>query len=170
MDVDTRIPRRARGLTLVELVTTLAVAGISLAVLVPSWTGMAERSRVTTTANLLLTHLRYARSEAVHRNAMVSVCPSDDGATCSGDPQGWHNGYLVFVDSDGNRFDCRVDLGSGDIEAVQPVAREDRLPGEDAPRWLPPGDRPPVLTCGRVERVLTADGLLTGYLHDPDGC
>jgi type IV fimbrial biogenesis protein FimT len=103
MDVDRPLPRRLRGLTLVELMTTLAVAGISLAVLVPSWYGVAERSRVTSAANQLLSHLRFARSTAVARHSTVSVCPSDDGASCSGDPFGWQRGYLVFLDPDRDR-------------------------------------------------------------------
>ncbi|MGB5253674.1 MAG: GspH/FimT family protein [Sedimenticolaceae bacterium] len=103
MDVDNTLPRIPRGLTLVELTTTLAVAGISLAILLPSWAALAGRSQVTTAANQLLTHLRYARNEAVMRNQKISLCPSDDGDSCSGDPQGWQRGYLIFIDHDGDR-------------------------------------------------------------------
>lgn len=103
MDVVCNRPRKSRGLTLVELITTTAVLGVSLVVIVPSWSGLAQRNQITTTANLLLTHLRYARSEAVTVNDFVSLCPSDDGASCSGDPRGWQRGYLVFRDDNGNR-------------------------------------------------------------------
>jgi type IV fimbrial biogenesis protein FimT len=103
MDVARPSPRFARGLTLVELLTTTAVLGISLAIVVPSWSGLAQRNQVTATANQLLTHLRYARGAAVTYHDFVSLCPSDDGASCSGDPLGWHRGYLVFRDTDGNR-------------------------------------------------------------------
>ena len=44
MDVKTPSPRKPRGMTLVELITTLAVAGVTLAVVVPGWNGLAERS------------------------------------------------------------------------------------------------------------------------------
>lgn len=103
MEVEKTTPRGSRGLTLVELVTTLAVAAIGLAVIVPSWSALTSRSQITTTANQLLTHLRYARNEAVSRNSPVSLCPSDDGATCSGDTGGWQRGYIVFGDRDGDR-------------------------------------------------------------------
>lgn len=103
MDVEQRLPRVARGITLVELITTLAVVGISLAVVVPGWSALAERSRVTTTVNSLVASLRLARSTAVTRRQRVTLCPSDDGARCSGDPHGWQRGYLVFRDDDGNR-------------------------------------------------------------------
>ena len=103
MEVETTRTHGARGLTLVELITTLAVAGICLAVIVPSWSALTHRSLITTTANQLLTHLRYARNEAVSRNSPVSLCPSDDGRSCSGDTGGWHRGYILFADTDGDR-------------------------------------------------------------------
>jgi type IV fimbrial biogenesis protein FimT len=95
--------RHPRGITLLELITTVAVAGVSLAIVVPSWTAFTQRSQLTAAANQVLTHLRYARSEAVHRRQPVSLCPSDDGNSCSGDPFGWHRGYIVFTDHDGDR-------------------------------------------------------------------
>ncbi len=102
MDVECTALRRIRGLTLVELITTTAVISISLAIAIPSWSSITQRNQITTTANQLLTHLRYARSTAVLRSVHVSLCPSDDGETCSGDPLGWRDGYLVFEDQDGN--------------------------------------------------------------------
>ena len=103
MDVGKSQPRRARGLTLVELIGTLAVAGVCLAVVVPAWSGMINRSYITTAANQLLTQLRYARNEAVTRNQAITLCPSLDGRSCTGDPQGWPDGFIVFVDADRNR-------------------------------------------------------------------
>lgn len=103
MDVKKLAPRRTRGLTLVELITTTAVFAISLSVVVPSWTGLAQRNQVSAATNQLLTHLRFARSNAVHSRRFVSLCPSTDGTTCSGNPSGWQEGYLVFTDINGNR-------------------------------------------------------------------
>ena len=107
MDVVIRLPRRARGFSLIELITTTAVLGISLAVVVPSWSEFTHRNQITTAANHLLSQLRYARSAAVHQQEFVSLCPSDDGETCSGDTRGWHRGYLVFRDADGDRLGRR---------------------------------------------------------------
>lgn len=103
MDVECTALRRIRGLTLVELITTTAVISISLAIAIPSWSSLTQRNQVTTTTNQLLTHLRYARNTAVTRNTYVSLCPSDNGQTCSGNPLGWRDGYLVFEDHDGDR-------------------------------------------------------------------
>lgn len=103
MDVETHMPRRARGLTLIELTVTLTVAVVSVALLAPAWSELTRQSRITTAANQLLTQLRFARNAAVNRNARVGLCPSDDGAACSGDPRGWQRGYLVFLDEDRDR-------------------------------------------------------------------
>lgn len=103
MDVENNLPPHARGLTLVELVATLAVACIALAITIPSFAAIAERSAVSTTANQILNGLRYARNEAVSRQQHISLCPSDDGSTCSGDYRGWSRGYLIFVDNDSDK-------------------------------------------------------------------
>ncbi len=68
------------------------------------------------------------------------------------------------------RFDCLVDLGSGKIEDVNAVADDDVMPGEGQPLWLPAGSGPPILDCGRVERVMLGGDAVIGYLHYTDGC
>jgi len=73
-------------------------------------------------------------------------------------------------DSINDRYDCLIDLGSNRIESIDQVAAEDRMPIEGNPLLLPAGETPPILSCGRVERVLRDDGSLLGYLHYVDGC
>lgn len=68
------------------------------------------------------------------------------------------------------RFDCIVDLGSGKIEDVNAVDAGDTLPGEGEPLWLPAGNGPPILDCGRVERVMVGGDAVVGYLHYTAGC
>lgn len=118
MDVEITPISRSRGLTLIELVAVIAVIGISLTALMPSWSQLAQRNRVITNANQLLAQLRYARNEAVTRGRFISLCPSIDGSLCTGNAQGWHEGYLIFEDSNGDR---RRDVG-------EPLLRvQDRL-------------------------------------------
>jgi type IV fimbrial biogenesis protein FimT len=131
MEVEPAYTRRARGITLVELMTTLAVAGISIAVAVPSWHGLSARSLTTTVANSLLTDLRYARSTAVTRNRYVGLCPSRDGASCSGEPDRWHEGYLLFIDQDRNR----------ERDPGEPLLRQ-RLPAQPGLRMQTTVGRP----------------------------
>lgn len=94
---------RERGLTLVELMVTLAVAIILLAVGMPLFSGVAANNRAVAEANMFIAGFKLARSEAVKRAAEVSVCAIDDPAatplTCSADNADWANGLLVFTDS-----------------------------------------------------------------------
>ena len=93
---------RKQGFTLVELMVTLAVAIILLAVGMPLFSGMAANNRATAQANTFLAGFKLARSEAVKRGADVSVCavadPAASPATCGGNGD-WSNGLLVFTDA-----------------------------------------------------------------------
>ena len=83
---------RDRGFTLVELMITLAVAAILLAIAVPSFRTFVQNTRLTTQADTLVYSLNLARNEAVKLDTPVAVCASSDGATCSG---AWVNGWIV---------------------------------------------------------------------------
>lgn len=75
-----RRARRSRpcGFTLVELIVTVAIAALLLAVAVPSFNRLMISSRLTTQANNAVNLLAYARAEAVKRGVDVQV--SLDGA------------------------------------------------------------------------------------------
>jgi len=92
---------RQSGLTLVELMVTLAVAIILLAVGMPLFTGVVGSNRATTQANTFLAAFKLARSEAVKRATEVSVCSVADPAASPvncGNQNDWANGILVFTD------------------------------------------------------------------------
>ena len=92
---------KAQGLTLTELLITLAVAAVVLAMATPSLRDLMLDNRVTAQANAFLTSLNLARSEAVKRGLRVVVCNSTDGARCAG-AEDWNGGWIVFVDRNEN--------------------------------------------------------------------
>lgn len=91
-----------RGFTLLELLITVAVAAILIAVAVPSLTTFIQDSRDTAESDSLISSLEYARSEAVKEDADVEVCASANvstvtngaNATCSGSTS-WSTGWIV---------------------------------------------------------------------------
>ncbi|WP_295174233.1 GspH/FimT family pseudopilin [Variovorax sp. SCN 67-85] len=81
-----------RGFTLIELMVTIAVMAILLMVAVPSFDNVALGGKLGAYANNLVATMRLARSEAIKRNAAVTVCVSNGGGCGSG---GWEQGWIV---------------------------------------------------------------------------
>lgn len=94
--------RRAIGLTLVELMMVLAMMAVVTSLAVPSFRSLWVKRSVLLAVEALLGDFRYARSEALKRVRPVLVCQSSDGTTCSRDGAAWAQGWIVFVDSNGN--------------------------------------------------------------------
>lgn len=89
--------RRISGFTLFELLITLILATLIGAMALPALTSVIERNRLTEVSNALHQALRYARSEAVSRNARVTVCKTSDGLQCA-EKGGYEQGWVVFID------------------------------------------------------------------------
>lgn len=106
--------------------------------------------------------------------AAVDRCVQDAGVATDvvtvAAPMNQGKANVRLRDAGMDRFDCIIDLGSQRIESVDPVAADERQPIEGNPLLRPAGETPPILACGRVERVLRGDGSLLGYLHYVDGC
>lgn len=104
---------RFTGFTLIELVTTLAIVAVLLAVGLPGFGEAFARLRVQTAMHRVSTDLAMARSSAIMRRSPVVACPGLGMSGCSGDAD-WSHGWIVFADPDGNR---RPDV-AGDLLRV----------------------------------------------------
>lgn len=69
---------RAAGFTIVELMFTIFIAAILFAVAVPSFRQMLANNRLATQTNDMIGAVNAARSEAITRNANVSLCRAAD--------------------------------------------------------------------------------------------
>ena len=101
--------QEARGFTLIELMTTLAVLVVTLTIGVPAFAGLQQRARAANAYHLLTSSLAIARLAAVKRGEPVSVCPSNDGRSCNDDVT-WDGGWIVF--SDPRRADQPASTGT----------------------------------------------------------
>lgn len=91
--------RKYSGFTLVELLVSIAVAAIVLAIGVPSFQNLIQTNQLATQTNKFIGSLNYARSEAVKRKQNVVICPSSALGNCNGG-NAFNNGWLVYVDAD----------------------------------------------------------------------
>lgn len=117
--------KKLSGFTLIEMMVVLAVAGVVLGIGIPKISVFFQGSRMVTNTNALVAAFQIAKSEAVKRQGPVTVCRSEDQATCDlDDDNTWEDGFIVFYDQDKDRV---VDGGTDIILRINAGAE-----GEDA--------------------------------------
>ena len=95
--------RRSLGLTLYELLVTLAVGIILVGLAIPSFRSYVQSTRVTSATNDFVVALNIARAEGISRQEDVVLCsstnPNTDNPTCGGN---FSTGWIVFNDCNGD--------------------------------------------------------------------
>ena len=79
------------GFTLIELMVTLAVAAVLLAVAIPSYRTMILNNGQDSVVDAVMTALNYARNTALSGNQSITLCPNG-GGVCG---PTWNTGWIV---------------------------------------------------------------------------
>lgn len=92
--------RKSHGFTIIEMLVTLTIFAVLGSLAVPAMGNFAKDARLRSSTFDLVSTLNFARSEAVKRNRRVTLCRSNDGATCDTSVAGkWSAGWIMFVDA-----------------------------------------------------------------------
>lgn len=88
------------GFSLTELLLAIALLGIVTGFSVPGFRSLQLDAARSRQVNQFVQSIHLARSEAMKRNAVISLCPSRDAATCAAAGTAWDAGWLVFGNAD----------------------------------------------------------------------
>lgn len=110
-----------QGITLVELIFTLAIAAIVLTVAIPSLSSLIDDIQMTSTLNKFVGNLHFARNEAIKQYQKIVLCSSSNGTDCDNSNE-WHRGLMIFVDS-GDTLNSR-DNGEEILRALIPFSEQ----------------------------------------------
>ncbi|MDA0280557.1 MAG: GspH/FimT family pseudopilin [Proteobacteria bacterium] len=89
-----------KGMSLLELLITLGILSVLLAISIPDFKNLVESVSADATLKKLATAIQLGKSAAITNRTTVTLCRSVDGFACGGS---WQDGVLVFTDSNRDR-------------------------------------------------------------------
>jgi type IV fimbrial biogenesis protein FimT len=133
----------AAGFTLVELLVTVTVLGVIVAIALPNLQAFLVNNRINGMTNHVLGIMNFARSEAIARNKNVVVCARSTGTdTCSNTEFWGERETMVCVDDDNNGT-CEATETKLKRFAAQDTAGQYRInrpnPGSTTITFVPAG-------------------------------
>lgn len=113
--------RKISGLTLIELLVTIAVATILFSLGTMGMNQYMRYNRIINQTNELVAALQLTRSEAIKNGGHTYICISSNGTSCDATTAtNWHAGWIVFSDPEGNA----VDSTTGNWTSTPPTGND----------------------------------------------
>jgi len=131
----------------------MVVVGILFAITIPSLKYFGTTNRISAEVNGLLGDMQYARMQAIQEGQTVTICSSSTGTSCSAS-NSWQNGWIVFMDTNGNQT---VDAGETVLRVQSAFSSTDTLVASNAISGV---------TFSREGFALGLPGTVTLALHD----
>ena len=121
--------KREPGFTLIEMMVTVALIAILMAVAAPSFIAFQRNAELTSRVNSLLASINAARSEAMKRGRDAVIVPANG--------TNWASGATVFVDMNNNlTYDSSTDVLV--LKNDDPLPSYLTITADNAPNASPP--------------------------------
>ncbi|PCM42865.1 GspH/FimT family pseudopilin [Marinobacter sp. ANT_B65] len=93
-------PKLSQGFTLTELAVTLLLIGLLAGLAGNSWTSLVSSTRHVSAINETHRVFAFARSYAINKRVLTTICPLSSSMTCTDD---WNKPVSVFPDEDNDK-------------------------------------------------------------------
>ncbi|MBU2885211.1 GspH/FimT family pseudopilin [Gilvimarinus agarilyticus] len=114
-------PHRSLGFTIIELMLTVAVVAVLIALAAPNMSTLLTNNRSEALSEELTNALQITRTEAIKRGERVSICAANAAMSACGGA--WTNGWLIVTDD-------AVTDGAGAVVVGDIVAQFDAPHGD----------------------------------------
>lgn len=108
---------RQSGITVIELLVSIAILGIIFAIAIPSYGSAMARVKMGEAESAIFTSINNAVNFSFIGGTRAVLCPSSNGVSCDNSFD-WSRGWLVFEDKNANRERDAEDIKLASIDQI----------------------------------------------------
>lgn len=115
------------GFTLIELLFAITLLAVLAGIGLPNMQEFVRNSRMSASANDIISDFNFARSEAVKRRVPITLCKTVNGTACNTTTTAPFRRWVIYIDDADAALFAATD-GNGAIDAGEVVLRDRELP------------------------------------------